>query len=325
MELKMGCIGCGGNGAGHIGRLVNMDNVKIVATCDIDKDKAEKSAELCGCKAYTDHHIMFDDVEMDACLISIPPFAHTDHELICIEKNIPFLVEKPQNLYLEKAVEIAEKVKEKGLITSVGYVLRYYSTADKAKELLQNKKIALLRGKYYGCVPAAGKGWYCKKDLSGGQLIEQATHTVDMMRYLGGDVDEVYTYVFEGINNQKYSGYDVEDVSTTLMKFKNGAVGNVTCTWLWQGYESEVEVLTDSSIVKCQPASVEVREVGKENVSYEIAGNGCLEEDRVFVEAVLSGDPSKIKSDYADGLKSLAVSICAYKSAREGRPVKVEV
>jgi len=156
---------------------------------------------------------MIEKESIDACIICVPPFAHKGQEELCIEKGIPFFVEKPVELNLEKAKKIAKKVEEKNLITGVGYVLRNFDVVDKAKEIIGNEKIGLVREKYFGQVPGSEGSWLHKKELFGGQLVEQATHTVDMMRYLIGEVDEVFAYKFEGINNKIYKEYNVEDAS----------------------------------------------------------------------------------------------------------------
>jgi len=111
------------------------------------------------------------------------------------------------NLSLEKAREIEEVIKKKNLITSVGYLLRYMDIIEKTKRLLEKKKLALLLGKYFGEVPRGEKGWFIRKEKSGGQIVEQATHVVDLVRYFAGEVDQIYARGFTGLN--KLKNYDV--------------------------------------------------------------------------------------------------------------------
>lgn len=185
MEIKIGFIGCGGIAKAHMIHLSKMEGVKFVGMCDLEENLAKECATIYGGNVYNDFKKMLDNEEIDACYICVPPFAHTGQEEECIERNIPFFVEKPIHLDLEKAREIAEKIKEKNLITSVGYVLRYYDIVEQLKEEIKKEKIGLVRGKYYGEVPASGKKrWIIRKEMSGGQLIEQATHTIDLIRYL---------------------------------------------------------------------------------------------------------------------------------------------
>ncbi|MCM8805324.1 MAG: Gfo/Idh/MocA family oxidoreductase [Candidatus Omnitrophica bacterium] len=323
MKIKVSVIGCGGIASAHIARLAILkDDVEFTAFCDVVKEKAEAKANQYGGKVYTDFREMFDKEKFDACFICVPPFAHQGQEELCIEKNIPFFVEKPIHLDLKKARGIAKKVEEKKLLTSVGYVLRNFEIIEKAREIIKNEKIAIVRGKYYGQVPGGEGSWLIKKEFSGGQLIEQATHTVDMMRYFAGDVAEVFAYKFEGINNKIYKGYDVEDASIVVMKFKNGVIGNLTCTWLWNGYHSGVEVVGKGIIINYEGNTLTIDRGNKKEIFVDSI-DPMLEEDKRFIEAIKKSKPELIKSSYADALKTLEVTLKSHISMLEGKPVEI--
>ncbi len=322
MKANIAVIGCGGIAGAHMAYLAQLKNVKFAAMCDIDKGRAEKAAATYGGKIYTDFEKMLDEIKLDACFICVPPFAHKGQEEACIERKIPFFVEKPLHLDMDKADAIAKKVQSAKLITSAGYVLRYFDVVDMAREVLAKEKIGAALGRYYGGVPGAGKAWYSKKSLSGGQLIEQSTHTVDMMRYLIGDVEEVFAYKFEGINKKLYEQYDVEDVSATLVRFKNGCIGNLTCTWLWSGFNSGVDVIGKGIMLGYAGNTLTI-DRGNKKVIHTSSIAPMLEEDRAFIRAVVKNDQSLVKSDYADALKSLKVSFAAYTSMQTGKPVQL--
>ncbi len=322
MTVKIGIIGCGGIAGAHMNCLAQLKEVEFAAMCDIDKSKAEKAAAAYGGSVYGDFEKMLDGAKPDACYICVPPFAHNGQEEACIERKIPFFVEKPLHLDLKKASVIAKKVQAAKLITSAGYVLRYFDVVEKAKKILAKEQIAAAVGKYFGGVPGAGKGWYSRKKLSGGQLIEQSTHTVDMMRYMLGDVEEVFAYKFEGINNKIYKEYDVEDASATMLKFKNGCIGSLTCTWLWNGFYSGVDVIGKGIMLNYAGNTLTV-DRGTEKIAYTSSVVPMLEEDRTFIKAVMKNNGTLVRSDYADALKSLKVSFAAYESMRTGKPIKL--
>ncbi|MCM8769431.1 MAG: Gfo/Idh/MocA family oxidoreductase [Candidatus Omnitrophica bacterium] len=321
-KVRIGFIGCGGIAGAHLARLEKLARVELVSFCDPVLEKATRFSKTYGGKAFTDYREMLENVSLDACFICVPPFAHGAPELLCAEKEIPFFVEKPVALNLATARQISEVVRRKNLITAVGYVLRAYDTVSRAKELLAGEKIGLVRGKYYGCVPGAGQGWYSQKSLSGGQLVEQATHTVDMMRYLAGEVEEVFGYSFEGVNRQFYEKYDVEDASATVMRFANGAVGNLACTWLWTGYHSAVEVIARGMVITLEGASLTV-DRAKEKCIYTSQIDPMMAEDESFIAAVENDNPDQVKANYEEGVKSLAVSLATLESFKTGKVVKV--
>ena len=263
---------------------------------------------------------MLEQEKLDAVFICVPPFAHGNLEIDVAKRGIPFFVEKPVNLSLEKAKEVERVVKEKNLISSVGYVLRYMDIAEKAKDFLQDKKIALVLGRYFGQVPGAGKGWYSKKEKSGGQIVEQATHIVDLMRYLAGDIESLYAQGFSGIN--KFENYDVEDASIVNMHFENGAIGSLTCNWLLSGFQSALEIVTKGFQIQCSTASLKIISENKKE-EFLPSNNFALLQDEIFVEAVKNNDPAKIKSDYSDGLKSLEVTLAANESMEKKEIIKI--
>jgi predicted dehydrogenase len=324
MELRVGFIGCGGIAREHMKRVKKIEGVKLVGMCDLNEEAARKCANEYGGNVYTDFRKMFEEEKMDACYICVPPFAHIGQEEECIERDIPFFVEKPIHLNIEKAKEILKKIKEKNLITSVGYVLRYLDIVEKMKELLKNENIGLVRGRYYGEVPGVGKkSWIIKKNMSGGQLIEQATHTVDLMRYFCGDIEEIYAYKFEGINNKIYEGYDVEDGLTMIMKFKSGTIGNLTCTWLWRGYESDIEIVGKNVIITYYKGnSIEINK-GDRIERYIANVDPMWEEDMAFIKSVKENTNKYIKSDYLDAFKSFVVTVLAHESIEKNQPIKL--
>ena len=118
-NVKIGFIGCGGNARGHMNTLNKMEDVKIVATCDIQEGLAASAAEMCEAEAFTDHKVMLDKKELDAVYISIPVFAHGAPELDTIQRGLPFFVEKPVAISMEKALEIQEAVEKSNTITCV--------------------------------------------------------------------------------------------------------------------------------------------------------------------------------------------------------------
>src|SRR5262249_9939084 len=138
MSVKLGVIGTGGIANHHLKNLVKMDGVEMTAFFDVDSSRAEKAAsEFAGAKAFTNLDDMLDDRKLDGVYVCIPPMAHGDAELKLVEREIPFLVEKPLGINNELPALIAEKVNGKKLITSVGYHWRYEEATAQTKKLLE--------------------------------------------------------------------------------------------------------------------------------------------------------------------------------------------
>ena len=153
---------------------------------------------------------------------------------------------------------------------------------------------------------------------SGGQLVEQATHTIDMMRYLCGEVESVYAMQA----NRLLKETDCPDVNSVSLQFANGAVGSLTATWAYAGDWSNANVLDllyEEELLNWNPSRVLVQEDGEWVDKTEPSPTI----DEVFVDAVRSGDASQILSPYSDAVKTLEISLAANLSAQEKRVVEI--
>src|SRR3954453_437427 len=189
---RVGFIGCGGVAQGHLRALQEHPHARVAAVCDVNASAAERAAERFGGEPYTDYRSLLARDGLDAAYLCLPPFAHGEIDLAVIERGLPFLVQKPVALDLETARQIADAARRKDLTTCVGYQLRYFGAADAAREALAGRTVGLANG-YYWCGVGRGTGhWLVQRAKSGGQLVEQATHTLDMLRYLVGEIRSVY-------------------------------------------------------------------------------------------------------------------------------------
>ena len=329
-EVRIGFIGCGGNARGHMNRLLDIDAARLVAVCDVDEARAGEAAALTGSEAYGDYREMLKRDDLDAAYISVPVHAHGEMELAVVERGLPFFVEKPVARHLDIALAIEEAATEAQLITCVGYQLRYCGSADLARDALDGETISLAVGKYWsGSGRSDTKGWVTQLEKSGGQLLEQATHTIDMMRYLVGEVVEVSARHA----NRQLSRIDCPDAHCVTLEFENGALGTVTTTWAYDpldwSHANVLDVLYGSSLMTWNSEGISVRERREGIEDGELKAEMVVEElsapgasiDEVFVEAVSTGDAGAIRSPYSDGVKSLAVCLAALRAGESRKAV----
>lgn len=321
MTVRVGFIGAGGIANAHLQVLRHMEEVQIAAFCDVDRERAESHAAAYNGRAYTDVDTMLDAEKLEAVYICVPPHAHVGQEEALIERGIPFFVEKPIANTLEKAESIATAVEKAGLLTSVGYHWRYMTYSQLARERLAGKTIGMVLGYWMGGMP--GVYWWRRQDLSGGQMVEQTTHIIDLARDLCGEIVEVYAAM-----STRASG-DVEqctvtDVGTMTVKFASGAVGAISNTCLLKGfgYTVGLRVVTPELVVEVDGGQFRALQAGREEI-LKGGNNPYTEEDRVFIQAVQTGDGSGIRSPYRDAVRTLAVSLAANRSAETGAPVKL--
>ena len=319
-EVKIGFIGCGGNANGHMRTLSNMEGVQIVGTCDVQETRANTAAENYNATPYADHRVLLERDDLDGVYLSLPVFAHGQPELDVIERGLPFLVEKPVAINMEIAHQIEEAVSAAALITCVGYQLRYCGSTQIVRQMLNGKAVNLVIGKYWCGSGRGGPGrWVVQMNMSGGQLVEQVTHTIDMMRYLVGEVEEVYAVQA----NRVLKEIDCPDNNSLTLKFTNGTIGSLTTSWSYDPKDwsnaNVLDILYEDQLIHWDPAKVQVKADGA-FVDKTAPGPSI---DEVFVDAVRSGDGSKILSPYSDAVKSLAISLAANQSGQKNAPVQV--
>ncbi|HIE52062.1 MAG TPA: Gfo/Idh/MocA family oxidoreductase [Armatimonadetes bacterium] len=334
-RTRIGFVGCGGIAEAHMKGLANYSRAALVAFCDPRVERAQEMAALYGTKkaqVFAEAKDMFATVELDAVYFCLPPFAH-GAEFEAIERGIPFFVEKPVNLYLEQAREIAAAVEEKGLLTSVGYMNRYRKGVQRVKELLADDPPVLVLGGWIGGTPRPRPGvgiwqWWVQKDLSGGQFLEQVTHTVDLVRYLCGEAVEVQAYAARGFNQDTPENYSIEDASVVNIRLANGAVANLWASCSTNagggGVSLNIYASRTTAIFTGWEHSLHLLQAGRKPKEIPGEPDIFVVEDRAFIQAVRFQDPARIKSSYADGAKTLAVTVAANKSMETGRPVLVE-
>jgi len=329
-KIRVGFVGAGGMARAHSEPLSKRSDVVIAAFCDVNPKRTRGIAEQYQAPMFKSAREMLDAVELDAAYVCLPPFAHgAEFELIA--RGVPFFIEKPINLDLGQAKEIAAAVKAKKLITAAGYMNRYRRGVQTVKKLLAKDPAILVNGGWIGGTPRprADIGiwtWWVQKRKSGGQFLEQVTHTVDLARFLCGDAVEVHALAATGFNTGTPDTYDIEDASVVNIKFAGGAIGN-----LWASCSSNacggVTLNVYAGNLAAQftgwEHSVRLMQVGKDTCEIKGEGDIFAVEDAAFIKAVRSGNPAGIMSPYEDAVGTLAISVAANKSMKSGRPAPV--
>ena len=263
---------------------------------------------------------MLDAEELDAVYICVPPFAHGEPERACIERGLPFFVEKPISLDIDVAEEIAGLVEAAGLVTAAGYHWRYLDTMDEARAHLANNPAHLIQGFWLDQTPPPQ--WWWDQDSSGGQVIEQATHVIDAARFLAGDVVEVF-----GMSARRdrpdFAGLTVPTASAATLRFASGAIANIsaTCLLRWN-HRVGIHVFADGLAMEISDHDLMV-DTGRGRPVRRADGDPVWRQDRDFIEAV-QGRANHIRCPYAEALKTHRVALAVARSAREGVLIEME-
>jgi myo-inositol 2-dehydrogenase/D-chiro-inositol 1-dehydrogenase len=245
---------------------------------------------------------------IDAIFICSPPCFHIAHIAFAIEHNLPFLIEKPLSVNAEGLLGLQNKIKDLGLINAVGYMNRYRPTIQHLKGGSFLGISSYWINKMYQ-VP-----WWGNVQESGGPLNEQATHLLDLNRYLMGEVKEVYATSSDNSLN----------FATTIsiaLKFESGAVGNIlySCDAATKNigldlYTSENKInLSGWDFNLIEPANTVLPILSAQEVFDLEAGN--------FFNAVIENDRSLILSDITDAIKTQCLVDAVNLSLKTNKPV----
>ena len=308
--------------------------MEIVATCDVLKDRADEAAAKYGGNAYADFVEMYDKEKPDAIVICTPPFAHGDIEAEAAKRGIHFFVEKPVAISMDMAKGVLDASRDAGIITQVGYMFRLAEPLRHVRDMLADRAIAMVQEHYY--MPGLpNKGWWTKMELGGGQLVEQATHLLDLGRFLAGDVKSVIGSTSqvrswdppagydEGTGLVAYKeGFEIPDTTALIMQFESGAMGTLSCTLIPQvAWDNGFKVVAEDCMVTIDSANASwVNEDGEGSMDAPSDWADAVLVD--FVNAVQTG--GKCEVPYEEGVKSLAISLAGYLSAERGsEPVEL--
>ncbi|HSL42411.1 MAG TPA: Gfo/Idh/MocA family oxidoreductase [Anaerolineales bacterium] len=232
--LRTGILGCGNFANRHAQNLLALpQDIELTAFCDHHEGNArefsEKYTEGRG-GIFTDPHNMFEKANLDLILICLPPFAHTDEVELAAQHGVHIFIEKPIALSSEQAWRMVEAAEKARIKTQVGFMFRFGTAIERLKELITSGQIGpagLMSARYF--CNSLHADWWRDRSKSGGQLVEQVIHMVDLMRYLMGDAVSVYSRQ-ENLFHSDIADYTVEDVSATIFGFSGGEIGVIYAT-----------------------------------------------------------------------------------------------
>jgi predicted dehydrogenase len=323
-KIRIAFVGTGGRSWTHIERLAKFEDVALVGFMDVIPERArEKQAAAGQGKVYLDYLEMLDDAKPDALYVCVPPGEHGALEREAIARGIHLFLEKPMALDMATAEEFGQKIREKNLITCVGFQDRYLDIVEQCRTWIQGRDVGLVDGAWVGGVP--GVPWYPKYATCGGQIVEQNIHIFDMVRNLFGEPAKVYCAGGRGI--VKIQGFDLHDYSSAVITMQNGVVATLfTACYLGEGSTDFPNGLT----IHCADCNIRyflrnhiVFESRGETISRPWKGDWQTVMERTFIDALKSGDPSAIRSPYDDALKSLRLTLACNESLETGRVVEL--
>lgn len=320
-RLRVACVGAGGIAERHLGALARMDDVELVGVSGRTPARAVELAARFGGRGFSSAEEMLDQARPDAVFVCVTPAAHGPIERALIERRTPFLVEKPLATDWDTAAAIAAEIEAAGLVAAVGYQWRYAPAVERAREILGDRKVALAQGYWLTRTPAPA--WWSRQEESGGQMVEQTTHMFDLARLFLGEASAVYAATAR-VPRQSHPESDIDEVSVATLRFASGAVASFASTCiLAASHKVGLHLYAENMAIEIGAASVVV-DTGDERRELRPAGDPTFAADRDFLDAVRAGDGSRLRSSYADALRTHRLTTLARDAARAGQALPVE-
>jgi predicted dehydrogenase len=283
----------------------------VTAVCDLDRRAAEQTAAGWGARVYLSYEAMLEEARPAALWVCVAPHLQGDVLLRAAERGIPFFVDAPGAVDFERATLYGRQVKERGLVTAVGFFARYGDVVQEAREYLGAHAIPL------------ALGWWLASDEdhsgtgAAGLLWSDASQLVDALRFFCGEVARVRAL---GAGSGPSPGGMV-----VQLEFAGGTAGMLTCTTFARPEPRvELELLGEGWSIGFGPSLSVLRLAEKDKTTIlRCLNNPAADQASAFLDAVVQGKPDTVLVDYADALRTLAVCHAAAVSAREGRPVEL--
>jgi myo-inositol 2-dehydrogenase/D-chiro-inositol 1-dehydrogenase len=319
--LKLAVVGAGRLGRVNTRRALETGLCRLVGAADLLPDAAEAFTRDYGGEPFADTAPMLDATRPDALLVTTIPTVRREPILAAAACGIAVFVEKPPAMDREEARVCCEALAAAGVVTACGFQGRYSAGLQRARELLAGRPLQVALCRHFGdhYRNPEWPRWYVQKRFSGGPFCEQVIHGFDAMRFLHGEITHVAAVGAHRVVSPSPEA-DAEDTVAFTFRFADGALGSGVNGCANAQTEAFVEFVGPETRLRVGwfggPVTGRLGDRGiEENPPDDLARDKIAS----FLTAVRTGDRSLIKSDYADGARTLAVSLAATASLETGR------
>lgn len=336
--IKFGIIGCGRISRIHTAVISKLSGTRLMAVCDIIEKRAGDYAEKFKCESYKDYKELLKSKNIDIVNICTPTYLHADMTVAAAEFGKHVIVEKPMALSLKDADRMIEACERSRVKLFVVKQNRYNPPILNLKEAIDEGRFGKL---FYGNATVFWhrdqsyydeQSWFRERDKGGGVIINQASHNIDMLQWLMGPVESVYSKI-----DTKTHNIPTEDFGLAVLKFKNGAWGTVIATTsiFSKNLEGSVTIFGENGSAKVGGIQMNEMQIwefkdyrtedGIDNrhsiISPDVYGFGHIR----FMEDVLRVLRGENIS-FVDGMEakaSLELILAMYESASSGKEIRM--
>lgn len=353
--LKAGVIGCGGiANQKHLPAIKKIDEVEIIAFCDIIEERAKKAAEEYGAegvKIYTDYKEMIDTEDFDIVYVLTPNKSHAPISIYAMEHDCHVMCEKPMAKTYDEAKQMVETAKKTGKKLTIGYQNRFRSDSMYLKKACDRGDLGeIYFAKAHAIRRRAVPTWGVflnEEEQGGGPLIDIGTHALDLTLWCMDNYKpkSVKGAVYKKLADQKETGntmgewdpekFTVEDSAFGFIQMENGATIILESSWALNtldvkeakctlcgtkaGADMEDSLRINSTDFGRLTTLKPELKVGGVDFFNGVATNHPDIEARQWIDAVLNDTEPVVKPEQAATVTRILEAI--YESARTGKEI----
>ncbi len=227
--LRFGLVGTGRISDSYVQAFKGLTSARLVAVADVVPEAAHTLAAKAGCEAYDSYQKMYEENALDAVIICTPPISHPEIAVYFLERQTHVLCEKPLSVDLSGARLMLATARQAGVKLTMASKFRYVEDVMRAKSIVRSGilgDILLVENTFASRVDMSERWNSDPRVGGGGVLIDNGTHSVDIMRYLLGPLAHVQ--VVEG---RRPSGLSVEETVQLFVRSASGAIGSIDLSW----------------------------------------------------------------------------------------------
>ena len=325
MTLRLGVIGAGWIAREHVASVSALEGAELAAVADLDAGRAGELAAQAGARAYAGWAEMLDAETLDAVVVCTPPLHHREPCLAAIERGLGVYLEKPVARTSEDARAIAAAAA--GAVVAVGYQYRAIDFLPDLQAAARDEPPGLLAS--YSVGATAGRPWFVNQAEGGGQVLERASHHIDLQCAIAGEVEWVQAAGarVDLAGADRPQGSDIDDVIALSLGFRSGALGTVLCAWtspeLPPAYTLDVVSARSSVHVELDPGFTARGTRRGAEVSLGPSMAPIRRGMERFLDAVRAGDPALVACPVEAAAASLDVALACERALSAGGRVAV--
>ena len=333
-EIGFGIVGGGMIGKVHAEAINALPGARVVAVWGKTEARVNEVAAKYNAVGYLDYAQFLAHPGLDVVNVCSPSGLHLEHGRAAAEAGKHVLVEKPIEITLARADALIEACDKVGVKLGVIFQSRFLPMVQKMRAAIEAGKLGrLILGdayvKWYRAPEYYANSWHGTMALDGGgALINQAIHTIDLLRWMMGPVASAFAMK----KALRYPQIEAEDTLVGNLEFQHGALGTVVATTsIKPGFKRRLEISGERGTIILDGDAISVWDIEGESSQQEDAAQVTdgssnpaaisIEGHRLqiadFLQAIHENREPIING--AEGRKSLEVVTALYAAANAGR------